>query len=59
MAVAAIAPTQTINLDQTDSGATILASHNRGIVTHWKGNKNCRVEVVRRLKAAILDGYLL
>src|SRR5438094_8700195 len=47
MAVAAIAPTQTINLDRTDSGAAILASHNRGIVTRWKGNENCRVEIVR------------
>ena len=59
MAVAAIAPTQTINLDRTDSGAAILASHNRGIVIRWKGNENCRVEIVRRLKPAILDGCLL
>src|SRR5438477_5118 len=35
---------QTINLDQTYAGAAILASHNRGIVTRWKGNKNCRVD---------------
>jgi hypothetical protein len=59
MAVAAIAPTANDKPRQTDSGAAILASHNRGIVTRWKGNENCRVEIVQRLKPAILDGWPL
>jgi hypothetical protein len=32
---------QTINLNQTYSGAAILAAHNRSVVTGWKRDKNC------------------
>jgi hypothetical protein len=31
---------QTINLDQTYSGAAILAAHSRRVVTSWKRDKN-------------------